>query len=188
MFIPNTNFFEYCENSYLSKCDQINKLSPKSFRRSRQIKNVILSLCLGEASSTMNDSSFKDKRLISFLMLYLIGFRKPISFVSRPTEISDKNFFKLEILLSKKSGMNEFLLDLFLEDRLILKEEFEVETDEFNKRLTRNNATLLKTQINLESFLSMSRFVDKESVDIRFKKLELIVEVVVQNFEVEMQN
>lgn len=188
MLIPNTNFFEYCTSGYLSKCDQINKLSPKSFRKSRQIKNVILSLCLGEASSMMNDSSFKDKRLISFLMLYLIGFRKPISFVSRPTEISDKNFFKLEILLSKKSGMNEFLLDLFLEDKLVLKEEFESETDEFNKRLIRNNAILLKTQINLESFLSMSRFIDKESIDIRFKKLELIIEVVVQNFEVEMQN
>ena len=188
MLIPDTKFFEYCTSGYLSKCDQINKLSPKNFKKSRQIKNVILSLCLGEASSMMNDSSFKDKRLVSFLMLYLIGFRKPISFVSRPTKISDKNFFKLEILLSKKSGMNEFLLDLFLEDKLILKEEFDSETNEFNQRLIRNNAILLKAEIRLESFLSMSRFIDKESIDVRFKKLELIIEVVVQNFKVETQN
>ena len=188
MLIPDTKFFESCTSGYLSKCDQINKLSPKNLKKSRQIKNVILSLCLGEASSITNDSSFKDKRLISFLMLYLIGFRKPISFVSRPTKASDKNFFKLEILLSKKSGMNEFLLDLFLEDKLVLKEEFDSEANEFNQRLIRNNAILLKTEISLESFLSMGIFIDKESIDIRFKKLELVIEVIVQNFEVEMRN
>ena len=34
----------------------------------------------------------------------------------------------------------------------------------------------------------MSKFIDKESIDVRFRKLELIIEVVIQNFEVEMQN
>ena len=187
MFVSNKSSFEDCTTDYLSKCDQINKLSVDNFRRSRQVKNVILSLCLGEASSVMNDSSFRDKRMISFLMLYLIGFRKPIAFVSRPTKISDKNFFKLEILLSKKSGMNEFFLDLFLEDKLVLKEEFDDKTNEFDQTLLNNNAVLFKTEINLESFLSMSRFIEKESIDTKFKKLKLTVEVVVQNFEVEIQ-
>ena len=38
--------------------------------------------------------------------------------------------------------------------------------------------------MSLESFLSINRFVDKESIDTRYKKLELIIEVVIQNFEV----
>ena len=186
MFVSNMSSFKHCSSDYLSKCDQINNLSLDNLKKSPRVKGVILSLCLGEASSVMNDSSFKDKRLISFLMLYLIGFRKPISFVSRPTKISDKNFFKLEILLSKKSGMHEFLLDLFLEDRLVLRKDSDDETDTFNKELSENSAILLKTEINLESFLSISRFIDKELIDTRIKKLELTIAVVVQNSEVEI--
>ena len=186
MFESNTKFFEHCASDYLSKCDRINKLSIENLKKSPQIKNVILSLCLGEASSLMNDSSFKDKRLTSFLMLYLIGFRKPISFVSRPTKISDESFFKQEILLSKKSGMHEFLLYLFLEDKLILEEEPNGETDDFSQRLSENRAAILKSKINLESFLSMNRFIDKELIDTKYKKLELTIEVVIQNFEVEI--
>lgn len=186
--MSNTNFFEYCTNDYLSKCDQLNKLSLNNLKKSPQIRNVILSLCLGEASSVMNDSFFKDKRVTSFLMLYLIGFRKPISFVSKPTKVSDKNFFKLEILLSRKSGMHEFLLDLFLEDKLILEKESDDETEEFNQTLSENNAMLLKTKINVESFLSMSRFIEKELIDARSKKLELTVVVVVQNSESEIRS
>ena len=186
MFKSNTNSFEHCADDYLSKCDRINKLPFENVKKKGpQIKNVILSLSLGEASSVMNDSSFREKRLISFLMLYLIGFRKPISFVSRPTKISDESFFKQEILLSKKSGMNEFLVDLFLEDKLVLEEEFGVETEEFSQRLSENRAAILKSKISLESFLSMNRFIEKESIDTRYKKLELTIEVVIQNFEVE---
>lgn len=184
MFKSNTNFFENCADDYLSKCDRINKLSLDNLKRGPQIKNVILSLSLGEASSVMNDSSFRGKRLTSFLMLYLIGFRKPISFVSRPTKISDESFFKQEILLSKKSGMHEFLLNLFLEDKLVLEKESDVERDQFSQRLSKNCAAILKSKMSLESFLSINRFVDKESIDTRYKKLELIIEVVIQNFEV----
>jgi hypothetical protein len=186
MFESNTNSFAHCANDYLSKCDRINKLSLNNVKKGPQIKNVILSLSLGEASSVMNDSFFRDKRLMSFLMLYLIGFRKPISFVSRPTKISDESFFKQEILLSKKSAMHEFLLDLFLEDKLVLEKESNVEKDEFSQRLSEKKAAILKSKIALESFLSINKFVEKESIDTKYKKLELTIEVVIQNFEVEV--
>lgn len=186
MFKSNTNSFEHCADDYLSKCDRINKLSLDNIKKGPQIKNVILSLSLGEASSVMNDSSFRDKRLMSFLMLYLIGFRKPISFVSRPTKISDESFFKQEILLSKKSGMHEFLLDLFLEDKLVLEKESNVEMDEFSQKLSENRSAILRSKVSLESFLSINRFVEKESIDSRYKKLELIIEVVIQNSGVEV--
>lgn len=119
-------------------------------------------------------------------MLYLIGFRKPISFVSRSTKITDESFFKQEILLSKKFGMHEFLLDLFLEDKLVLEKESNVETDDFSQRLSENRVAILKSKISLESFLSINRFVEKESIDTRYKKLELTIGVVIQNFEVEV--
>jgi hypothetical protein len=186
MFKSNTNSFEHCADDYLSKCDRINKLSLENVKKGSQIKNVILSLSLGEASSVMNDSSFRDRRLTSFLMLYLIGFRKPISFVSRSTKITDESFFKQEILLSKKFGMHEFLLDLFLEDKLVLEKESNVETDDFSQRLSENRVAILKSKISLESFLSINRFVEKESIDTRYKKLELTIGVVIQNFEVEV--
>lgn len=188
MFVSSMSSFKHCTNDYLSKCDQINKLSINNLKKSPRVRNVILSLCLGEASSIMNDSSFKDKRLSSFLMLYLIGFRKPISFVSRPTKISDKNLFKLEILLSKKSGMHEFLLNLFLEDKLVLKKESDNETDALNEALSENSAVILKAEINVEHFLSISKFIDKEFVDARLKKLKLTIAIVVQNPEVEIES
>lgn len=184
MFASSTSYFKHCTSGYLSKCDQINKLSIDNLKKSPRVRNVILSLCLGEASSMIGDSS-RDQKLNSFLMLYLLGFRKPIFFVSRPTKVSDKNFFKLEILLSKKSGMHEFLLDLFLEDRLILRKESDDETDACSKELSENGAVLFKTEVDMESFLSISKFIDKEIIDTRLKKLRLTIAVVVQDPEIE---
>lgn len=153
--------------SYLSSCDLINKKSLSHVSATPSVGHVSISLSLCEKDPS--SCSFNELEE-SFLLLYLIGLRRPLLSFNRQ---GDYDSFKVESFVFKRDEINSFLVHLFTENinQLVVEKRLNslrpfIEGELFD----------VKSRINVESYTEIRDFLEDNRLDQRLKRLHFNVQ------------
>ena len=153
--------------SYLSNCDLINKRSLSHISATPSVGHVSISLSLcGNDSSSRSFNELEE----SFLLLYLIGLRRPVLSFSRQ---GDYDSFKVESFVSKKDDINSFFVHLFTENmsQLVVEKRLNLLRPFIDGELFD-----VKSNINVESYTEIRDFLEDNRLDQKLKRLRFNVQ------------